>query len=299
MTRSNFGFFTIKAIHKKKKEQNKNIFELLSQIKIRPLNIGVENNRYIHLSDEVFITIQEFTKSNNGCLLKLRKCKHKDIKGSFLGSGEQEYNVTKVLNDNFKRDDSVIVEESFVKIFNNDVLIMQIKRDSFSANQLKFYLEELLQEYRFEIFPIYKNTLFEEIEKGNIKEIVLNIGFSPKGSKFNNEHYSGASRVELHFKKGRQLSFLKFDFFKNIFKNRSISNFGILDNGHIDNGKIKMDGNRIIKLDTYELKECREFKDKKSMEVQINSHLFFDNLFEMHFKFLKEYLLRDDRYKHE
>lgn len=297
MIKCSFGFFTIKAIHKKKKEQNKNIFELLNQIENRLLDISVENNRYINLSNEVFITIQEFIKSNNGYLLKLRKCKYKDIKGSFLGSGEKEYDVTEVLNNNFKRNDSVIVEESFVKIFNNDVMIMQIKRDSFSANQLKYYLEELLKEYRFEIFPVYQNTLFEEIENGNIKEITLNVGFSPKGSKFNNELYGGAAKVELHFKKGRQANFLKFDFFKNIFKNRTMNNFGILDNGHIDKGQIKMDENRIIELDTYMLKEYKEFTNKQLMVEQINSHLFFDSLFKKHSQFLKEYLLRDDRYK--
>ena len=76
-----------------------------------------------------------------------------------------------------------------------------------------------------------------------------------------------------------------------------MNNFGILDNRHIDNGKIKMDGNRIIKLDVYELKECKEFKNKQLMIEQINNHLFFDNLFKKHAKFLNEYLLRDDRYK--
>ncbi len=297
MTKSSFSFFTIKAIHKKKKEQNKNIFELLNRIEIRPLNVSVENNRYINLQNEVFITIQEFTKSNNGYLLKLRKCKYKDIKGSFLGSGEEEYDVTKVLNNNFKRDDSVIVEESFVKIFNNDVMIMQAKRDSFSSNQLKYYLEELLKEYRFEIFPIYQNTLFEDLENENIKKIILDIGFAPKDPKFNNESYSGAAKVELHFKKGRQSGFLNFNFFKNILKNRTMNNFGILDNGHIDNGTITMDGNRVIKLDIYQLKECKEFKNKQSMIEQINSHLFFDSLFKKHSQFLKEYLLRDNRYK--
>ena len=176
-------------------------------------------------------------------------------------------------------------------------MIMQIKRDSLSANQLKYYLEELLKEYRFEIFPIYQDTLFEEIENGNIKEIMLSIGFAPKGSKFNNECYGGATKVELRFKKGRQSGFLNFNFFKNILKNRRMNNFGILDNRHIDNGKIKMDGNRIIKLDVYELKECKEFKNKQLMIEQINNHLFFDNLFKKHAKFLNEYLLRDDRYK--
>ena len=53
MVKGNFGFFTIKAIHKEKKEQNKNIFELLNRIEIRPLNVSVENNRYINLQNEV------------------------------------------------------------------------------------------------------------------------------------------------------------------------------------------------------------------------------------------------------
>lgn len=83
--------------------------------------------RYIYLSDENIITIANFEYVDNGIFLKLRKCRHKDMKGSFLGDGSQEYDVNQVLNSNFHREDSTTIEESFIKIFNDEVMIFQIK----------------------------------------------------------------------------------------------------------------------------------------------------------------------------
>lgn len=293
----NFGFYTIKAIHKKENRQEKGLTLFFKEIEQRPLNIEEQNHRYIYLSNENIITIANFEYVNNGIFLKLRKCKNKGAKGSFLGDGNQEYDVNQVLNSNFHRDDSITIEESFIKIFNNGVMVFQLNKNSITPNQFKYYLEEYLKEYRFEILPIYRDDLFEQLEKGSIKEVLLKVGFGPKGSKFNLESYSGATRIDVVFKKSHSKNFLSWQYFKELLTNRKTSQLGSLDNGSIEGANIILSNNSSpIKLEHYELREKQEFKSNEIANSQISNHNFFDSLLQKHNIFLKEYLARDARY---
>lgn len=62
-----------------------------------------------------------------------------------MGDGNREYDVNQELNSKFNREDSTITEESFVKIFNNGIMIFQINKNSLTINQFKYYLEEYIQ----------------------------------------------------------------------------------------------------------------------------------------------------------
>lgn len=293
----NFGFYTIKAIHKKENRQEKDLTLFFKDIEQKPLNIGEKNHRYIYLSNENIITIANFEYINNGIFLKLRKCRHKDMKGSFLGDGSQEYDVNKVLNSNFNRQDSTTIEESFIKIFNDGVMIFQLNKHSLTPNQFKYYLEEYIKEYRFEIFPIYRDDLFEQLDKGNIKKVLLKIGFNPKDSKFNPESYSGAMKVDIIFRKSHSKKFLNFEYFKDFLKNHKTSQLGDLDSGNIEGANITLNDNSSpIKLDHYQLKEEKEFKNYDIAYQQISNHSFFDSLWVKYSDFLREYLARDTRY---
>lgn len=292
-----FGFYTIKAIHKKSNKQECNIVDLLRQIEKKPLDITQKSNRYISLDSDVFITIPLFDYKNNGVLLKLRKCKYKDMKGSFLGKGSEEYDVGEVLNTSFQRDDSTSIEENFVKIFNDDIMIFQLYKYGVTANQFKYFLEEHLKDHRFEIMLVYRDDLFQQLDNGNIKQIALNVGFPPNTSKFNTESYSGATEIEVSFKKSRKTPFLNKSFFLSLFNNKKTTNFGVLDSGRIIKGKVKLDGqDSFIKLDCYELREERTFPNLHVAEVELLKHSFFDNLFAKHKDFLEEYVARDTRY---
>lgn len=286
----------IKAIHKKSNKQEHDIADLLRRIEKKPLDITQQPNRYISLNSDVFITISLFDYEN-GVLLKLRKCKHKDMKGSFLGKGSEEYDVGEVLNTSFQRDDSTSIEENFVKIFNNDIAIFQLHKYGVTANQFKYFLEEHLKDYRFEIMLVYRDDLFQQLDNGNIKQITLNIGFSPNASKFSTEAYSGATEIEVSFKKSRKTPFLNKIFFLSLFNNKKMTNFGVLDNGNITKGKVKLDGqDSFIKLDCYELREERTFPNLHVAEEKLLQHGFFDDLFAKHKDFLEEYVARDTRY---
>lgn len=293
----NFGFYTIKAAHKKAKRQEKDLTLFFKDIEQKPLNIGEKNHRYIYLSNENIITIANFEYINNGIFLKLRKCRHKDMKGSFLGDGSKEYDVNQVLNSNFNRQDSTTIEESFIKIFNDGVMIFQLNKHSLTPNQFKYYLEEYIKEYRFEIFPIYRDDLFEQLDKGNIKKVLLKIGFNPKDSKFNPESYSGAMKVDILFRKSHSKKFLNFEYFKDFLKNHKTSQLGDLDSGNIEGANITLNDNSSpIKLDHYQLKEEKEFKNYDIAYQQISNHSFFDSLWVKYSDFLREYLARDTRY---
>ncbi len=122
----NFGFYTIRAVHNQQNRQEKDLALFFKDIEQKPLNIGEKNHRYIYLSNDNIITIANFEYVDNGIFLKLRKCRHKDMKGSFLGDGSKEYNVNKALNSNFNRQDSTTIEESFIKIFNDGTMIFPI-----------------------------------------------------------------------------------------------------------------------------------------------------------------------------
>lgn len=289
----NFGFYTIKAIHRKKDKREQNLALFFKKIEQRPLNIEEQNHRYIFLSNENIITIASFEYVDNGIFLKLRKCKNKDIKGSFLGDGNQEYDVNQVLNSNFHREDSTTIEESFVKIFHNRVMLFQLNKNSLTPNQFKYYLEEYFKEYKFEILPIYRNDLFEQLEKGSIKEVSLKVGFDTRGSKFSPETYSGAIRIDIIFRKSRSKNFLNLQYFKELLTQRKTSQLGILDNGNINDANITLNGNSSpIKLEHYELRERQEFKNYEIANQQISNHNFFDNLLQKHSEFLSEYLMR-------
>lgn len=271
----NFGFYTIKAIGKKEDRHEKDLSSFFKDIEKKPLNIEEKNHRYIYLSNENIITIANFEYVNNGIFLKLRKCKHKDIKGSFLGDGHKEYDVNQVLNSNFHREDSTTIEESFIKIFNNGIMLFQLNKNSLTPNQFKYYLEEYFKEYRFEIFPVYRDDLFEQLEKGSIKEVLLKVGFSPKDSKFNPESHSGATRIDIIFKKSKSKKFLNLQYFKELLTKRKTSQLGALDSGNIEGANIILDGNSSpIKLEHYELREKQEFKSYEIAYQDISNHFF-------------------------
>lgn len=292
-----FGFYTIKAIHKESKKQECNITDLLKPIEAKPLDIKQKSNRYILLSSDAFITISFFNYANNGVLLKLRKCKHKDMKGSFLGKGNEEYDVGEVLNTSFNRDDSTSIEENFVKIFNNDIAIFQLYKNGVTINQFKYFLEENLKDYRFEIMSIYRDDLFQQLDNGSIKQVVLNVGFSPNTSKWEPESYSGATEIEVHFKRSKKTSSLNKNFFLPLFNNKKMANFGALDSGNITKAKAKLEGqNSFINLDYYELREEKTLSNLNAVEATLSQHGFFDDLFAKHKGFLEEYVTRDTRY---
>lgn len=166
-----------------------------------------------------------------------------------------------------------------------------------TPNQFKYYLEEYIKEYRFEIFPIYRNDLFEQLDKGRIERVLLKIGFAPKDSKFSQESYSGATRVDISFRKSRSKNFLNFEYFKDLLMKRKTSQLGNLDRGHIEGADIFLNASSLpIKLDRYELKETKEFKSYEIAYQQISNHSFFDSLWGKHSDFLREYLARDTRY---
>ena len=292
-----FGFYTIKAIHKKSEKQECNITDLLRHIEEKPLDIKQESNRYILLSSDAFITISSFDYTNNGVLLKLRKCKHKDMNGSFLGEGKEKYDMVKELNAKFDRDDSTSIEENFVKIFNNDIAIFQLYKNGLTINQFKYFLEENLKDYRFEIMSIYRDDLFQQLDNGSIKQVVLNVGFSPNTSKWKTESYSGATEIEVHFKRSKKTPSLNKKFFLPLFNDKKMTNFGALDSGNITKAKAKLDGqNSFINLDYYELREEKTFSNLNAVEATLSQHGFFDDLFAKHKGFLEEYVARDTRY---
>lgn len=291
-----FGFYTIKAIHKKSNKQEHDIADLLRRIEKKPLDIQQKPNRYISLNSDVFITISLFDYEN-GVLLKLRKCKHKDMKGSFLGKGSEEYDVGEVLNTSFNRDDSTSIEENFVKIFNNDIAIFQLHKYGVTANQFKYFLEEHLKDYRFEIMLVYRDDLCQQLDNGSIKQVVLNVGFSPNASKWEPESYGGATEIEVHFKRSKKTPSLNKKFFLPLFGNKKMVNFGALDSGNITKAKAKLDGqDSFINLDYYELREEKTFPNPNAVEATLSQHGFFDDLFAKHKDFLEEYVARDTRY---
>lgn len=293
----NFGFYTIKAIHKRDNRQEQDLSLFFRNIENKPLNIREQQHRYIYLNNENIITIANFEYPDNGIFLKLRKCKHKYIKGSFLGDGSREYDVNQELNSKFNREDSTITEESFVKIFNNGIMVFQINKNSLTLSQFKYYLEEYIQDYRFEIFPIYRDDLFEQLENGHIKKVLLKIGFGPQDSRFSQEHYSGAAMVDIIFRKSYSRNFLNLQYFITLLTQRRTSQLGALDSGNLEGANIFLsDNSSPIKLDHYELREKQEFQSSEIANRQISNHTFFDALLQRHNNFLEEYLTRDTRY---
>lgn len=119
-----FYFLTVKAIHKDKKEQERDLRKLFRSIEDRPVDISKPNHRYINLSQDTFGLISGLEFYSNGIILKLRKCNKKDIFGSFLNDGEKSYNIGEVLDNYYKRDDVVPIEENQIKIFDDDAAII-------------------------------------------------------------------------------------------------------------------------------------------------------------------------------
>lgn len=291
------GFFTIKAIHRTKKEQERNLKKFFQDIENKPLNINEKNHRYVELSPDIFGTISSLHFDSNGIFLKLRKCRPKNIHGSFLGEGERNYDVAEELNNHFGRKDSTTIEESFVKIFNDDVAIIQLHKNAITPNQLRYLLEEYFKDYFFEIFPIYRDDLFEEIRNGRVKHLNVKVGFSPHGSKFDPNYYKGIADIEISFKKKRGLGrFLDPQFVIDILTKRTTQGLGKIDEGAVTSGKVGLDGqDNMIKLDCYQLQEHVPITPNKTFE-EVCTNSLFDNLRNEHHAFLSNYLKRDTRY---
>lgn len=295
--KAKLGFFTIKAIHKIKKEQERDLKKFFQDIENKPLNINKENHRYVELSPDIFGTISSLHFDSNGIFLKLRKCRPKDIHGSFLGEGERNYDVAEELNNHFSRKDSTTIEESFVKIFYDDVAIIQLRKSAITPNQFRYLLEEYFKDYFFEIFPIYRDDLFKEIENGKVKHLNVKVGFFPHGSKFDPNYYKGVADIEISFKRKRGLGrFLDPRFVIDILTKRTTQGLGKIDEGEVTSGKVGLDGrDDMIKLDCYQLQEHVPITPNKTFE-EVCTNSLFDNLRNEHHAFLSNYLKRDTRY---
>lgn len=278
--------------HKSKKTQIglRELDSTLKEINSREIDLSQKTNRFVAFGD-TNAAITNTANSSRGILLTLRKFRDKDLKGSFLKDGQQTFDVREVLNKSLNRDDSATVNENFVKIFNDGILIMQHNKFGMSINNLKYYLEQMNGEYNFDILPIYKSDLMEQIENGNIKEFRLNIGLMPNKASFDADSYTGAAMVELRFKKpSHKQSFINIDFVKNLLSAKKTSRLGLLDCGDITNAKVFLQNSSTpIGLGEYEMCDEENFKNQEDFDNR-DKDLLFDNLYNKWHDYLQKYL---------
>lgn len=296
----NFEFWRLNVID----EKNDKIIpfkEVLENLEKKPLKVSESNHRYYCKNQLCYRAISHVERFNNGKLISFSKYENQDIKGGFLEDGASEFDAIEKLKEAIKRDDIAIKEYNRVKIYNNGVVVFQVNTKANTMNQLKEYLEYHCEnDYIIEIVQIYKNELFEEIDRGNVHNITLSVGFQPTGSMnhFEEESYSGALTAELKLKKGKD-GFLKNAYLKSILFTKKLKGFGTLDSGMITGAKAKISdrgSNKAItvSLDKYQLKESKVFQDITFYYMEPNN--FMDELYDKHADFLNQYVLRDQRY---
>jgi len=296
----NFEFWRLHIIDEK---ENKTIHfkEVLQNLEKKTLKISDENHRYYCNNKLCYRAISSIEKFNNGKIISFSKYENQDIKGGFLENGADEFDAIEKLKEAIKRDDVAIKEYNRAKVYNDGIVIFEVNKKANTMKHLKEYLEfHCENDYKIEIIQIYKNELFEEIDKGNVHNITLTVGFQPNGS-FNHleeESYSGAVTAQLKLKKGRD-GFLKNTYLKTILYAKKLSGFGNLDKGIITDASatiVNKTTNKNIKvsLEKYQLRESKIFKDMTFYYMEPNK--YFDELYDKHKVFLEEYISRDERY---
>lgn len=296
----NFEFWRLHIIDEK---ENKVIHfrEVLKNLEKKTLKISDENHRYYCNNKLCYRAISEIEKFNDGKIISFSKYENQDIKGGFLENGADEFDAIEKLKEAIQRDDVAIKEYNRVKVYNNGVVVFEVNKKANTMKHLKEYLEfHCENDYKIEIIQIYKNELFEEIDKGNVHNITLTVGFQPNGS-FNHleeESYSGAVTAQLKLKKGKD-GFLKNAYLKTILYAKKLSGFGNLDKGIITDASALI-GNKTTKkrikvsLEKYQLRESKTFDDMTFYYMEPNR--YFDELYNKHKDFLEEYISRDERY---
>lgn len=295
-----FEFWKLTIIDKENNEKIpfKEIFKNLEE---KPLKLSESVHRYYCKNQLCYRAVTHINKFNNGITFSFTKYENKDIVGSYLENGEDEFNAIETLKDAMQRDDVAIKEYNRVKIFNNGIVIFQAKSKANSMKHLQEYLKyHCKNDYEFEIVKIYKNELFEEIDNGNIHQMVLQVGFQPEGfsNSFELESHSGAITAELKLKKGKD-GFLKSSYLKSVLFAKKLAGFGTLDNGKITGANVTIENREtkkrtIFSLDEYQLKEVKSFQDTTFYDMEPNK--FFDEFYNNYKEFLDEYVNRDNRY---
>jgi len=296
----NFEFWRLNIIDDKKNEiiPFKNILEKLEK---KPLKISEESHRYYCVNQLCYRAISNIIEFNDGKLISFSKYENQDIKGGYLEDGASEFDAIQKLKEAINRDDVAIIEYNRLKIYNNGVVVFQVNSKANTMKQLKEYLEYHCEnEYSFELIQIYKNELFEQIEKGYVHDITLKVGFQPTDSMdhFDEESYSGALTAELKLKKGKD-NFLKKTYLKSILFTKKLTGFGTLDNGIITYAQANISNKNSkkpvpISLDKYQLKDSKVFNDMTFYYMEPNK--FIDELYHKHKDFLDEYVSRDTRF---
>lgn len=296
----NFEFWRLNIVDNK----NEKIIpfkDILNKLEKKPLKISDESHRYYCVNKLCYRAISHTNKFSDGKLISFSKYENQDIKGGFLEDGASEFDAIKKLKEAIKRDDVAIIEYNRIKIYNNGIVVFQVNAKANTMKQLKEYLEfHCENEYKFELIQIYKNELFDEIDKGNVHDITLKVGFQPTGSMnyFDEESYSGALTAELKLKKGKD-NFLKKAYLKSILFTKKLKGFGALDSGIITGAKANVSSKNSkkpisISLDKYQLKESKVFDDMTFYYMEPNK--FIDELYHKHKDFLDEYISRDTRF---
>lgn len=295
-----FEYWKLTVIDKKN-DKIIEIDDVLENVERKPLDISKDENRYHCNSGLCYRAISNIDKFPNGRLISFSKYENKDIKGSMLKNGVIEFDAIKELNVAKGRDDIAIKEYNRAKIYPNGIVIFQVNQKANTMNQLREYLKHHCKhDYTFEIVRVYRDDLFEMIDKGHVEQITLYVGLAPDNSfdAFDSDSNTGATDIEIKLKKPKD-GFLKKAYLKSVLFAKHLKGFGVLDNGTITDAKAKIKTESSpkpinISLESYQLKEKKVFTDKTFYDMDPNKT--FDELYNKHKDFLEEYAQRDTRY---